>query len=149
MERRKSGGLIRRFRTAPLSRMITLLCLEDGKKFKMLKRHLMTNNGMTPDEYRALGLAGKLFRGRSRIFSDAGAISPGKAASVASLERSPAPERRRPRSLPLRDARRNLRTRAIRKAQQVDPLRMLASCQPSSPVTVGRSFDKAEQCRRH
>ena len=30
-----------------------VVCLEDGKKFKMLKRHLMTDHGMTPDEYRA------------------------------------------------------------------------------------------------
>ena len=29
-----------------------IVCLEDGKKQKMLKRHLMTNHGMTPDEYR-------------------------------------------------------------------------------------------------
>ena len=30
-----------------------LVCLEDGKKFKVLKRHLMADHGMTPDEYRA------------------------------------------------------------------------------------------------
>ena len=30
-----------------------LVCLEDGKKFKMLKRHLMTDHDMPPDEYRA------------------------------------------------------------------------------------------------
>ena len=29
-----------------------LVCLEDGKKMKMLKRHLMTEHGMTPDDYR-------------------------------------------------------------------------------------------------
>ena len=29
-----------------------IVCLEDGKKQKMLKRHLMTNHGMTPNEYR-------------------------------------------------------------------------------------------------
>jgi len=29
-----------------------IVCLEDGKKLKMLKRHLMTHYGMTPDEYR-------------------------------------------------------------------------------------------------
>ncbi|EKF40614.1 MucR family transcriptional regulator [Nitratireductor indicus] len=29
-----------------------LICLEDGKKFKSLKRHLMTHYGMTPDQYR-------------------------------------------------------------------------------------------------
>jgi predicted transcriptional regulator len=30
-----------------------VVCLEDGKKLKMLKRHLMTHYGMTPDDYRA------------------------------------------------------------------------------------------------
>ncbi|MBL0768574.1 MucR family transcriptional regulator [Sphingopyxis sp. XHP0097] len=30
-----------------------IVCLEDGKKLKMLRRHLMTHYGMTPDEYRA------------------------------------------------------------------------------------------------
>ena len=30
-----------------------LVCLEDGKKLKMLKRHLRTNHGMTPEAYRA------------------------------------------------------------------------------------------------
>jgi len=29
-----------------------VVCLEDGKKMKMLKRHLMTDHGMTPEEYR-------------------------------------------------------------------------------------------------
>jgi predicted transcriptional regulator len=30
-----------------------LICLEDGKRLKMLKRHLRTTYNMTPDEYRA------------------------------------------------------------------------------------------------
>ena len=29
-----------------------LVCLEDGKKMKMLKRHLMTAYNMTPEDYR-------------------------------------------------------------------------------------------------
>lgn len=29
-----------------------IVCLEDGKKMKMLKRHLMTDHGMTPEQYR-------------------------------------------------------------------------------------------------
>ena len=29
-----------------------IVCLEDGKRFKSLKRHLMTHYGLTPDEYR-------------------------------------------------------------------------------------------------
>ena len=30
-----------------------IVCLEDGKKFKSLKRHLRTDHDMTPQEYRA------------------------------------------------------------------------------------------------
>ena len=30
-----------------------IICLEDGKKLKMLKRHLMTHFQMTPEQYRA------------------------------------------------------------------------------------------------
>lgn len=29
-----------------------IVCLEDGKKLKMLKRHLKTRYGLTPEEYR-------------------------------------------------------------------------------------------------
>ena len=29
-----------------------VVCLEDGLKMKMLKRHLMTDHNMTPDQYR-------------------------------------------------------------------------------------------------
>ncbi|MQX35045.1 MucR family transcriptional regulator [Roseospira navarrensis] len=40
----------------PVRKSITpdyIVCLEDGKHLKMLKRHLRTNYNMTPDEYRA------------------------------------------------------------------------------------------------
>lgn len=40
----------------PVRKSITpdyIVCLEDGKKLKMLKRHLRANYGMTPEEYRA------------------------------------------------------------------------------------------------
>jgi len=40
----------------PIRKSITpeyLICLEDGKKLKMLKRHLRSTYGMTPDDYRA------------------------------------------------------------------------------------------------
>ena len=40
----------------PIKKSITpdyLICLENGKKFKSLKRHLSSQHGMTPDEYRA------------------------------------------------------------------------------------------------
>ena len=30
-----------------------ITCLEDGKRLKMLKRHLMTHYNLTPDQYRA------------------------------------------------------------------------------------------------
>ncbi|MER9791723.1 MucR family transcriptional regulator [Mesorhizobium sp. M0213] len=40
----------------PIKKSVTpdyIISLEDGKKFKSLKRHLSTHYGLTPDEYRA------------------------------------------------------------------------------------------------
>ena len=40
----------------PVKRSVTaeyIVCLEDGKKFKSLKRHLWTQYKMTPDQYRS------------------------------------------------------------------------------------------------
>lgn len=40
----------------PIKKSVTpdyLVCLEDGKKLKMLKRHLRTVYDLTPDEYRS------------------------------------------------------------------------------------------------
>ncbi len=39
----------------PIKKSVTpdyIICLEDGKKLKMLKRHLKTRYNMTPEEYR-------------------------------------------------------------------------------------------------
>jgi predicted transcriptional regulator len=39
----------------PVKKSVTpdyIICLEDGKKLKMLKRHLMTAYNMSPEEYR-------------------------------------------------------------------------------------------------
>jgi predicted transcriptional regulator len=39
----------------PIKKSITpdyIVCLEDGKKLKMLKRHLATSFGLTPEQYR-------------------------------------------------------------------------------------------------
>jgi len=40
----------------PIKKSVTpdyIICLEDGKQFKSLKRHLSTHHGLSPDEYRA------------------------------------------------------------------------------------------------
>lgn len=39
----------------PVKKSVTpdfIFCLEDGKKFKTMKRHLQIHYGLTPDEYR-------------------------------------------------------------------------------------------------
>ena len=39
----------------PIKKSITpdyIICLEDGKKFKMLRRHLLNVYGLTPEQYR-------------------------------------------------------------------------------------------------
>jgi len=55
------GGTVEHQRTVPkpaisVRKSVTpdyIVCLEDGKKLKMLKRHLRTSYNMTPEEYRA------------------------------------------------------------------------------------------------
>ena len=52
----RGAGLGRATPAVPIKKSVTddyIICLEDGKKLKMLKRHLMTAYNMTPEEYRA------------------------------------------------------------------------------------------------
>jgi predicted transcriptional regulator len=74
----------------PVKKSVTpehIICLEDGKKLKMLKRHLKTAYNMTPEEYRERwGLpsdypmvAPNYARQRSRLAKDIGLGTKGKA----------------------------------------------------------------------
>jgi predicted transcriptional regulator len=52
----EENGAVELTPAVPVRKSVTddyIVCLEDGKKLKMLKRHLMTAYGMTPEEYRA------------------------------------------------------------------------------------------------
>jgi predicted transcriptional regulator len=52
----EQAGFVELTPAVPIKRSVTddyIVCLEDGKKLKMLKRHLMTAYGMTPEQYRA------------------------------------------------------------------------------------------------
>ena len=55
-----------------------IVCLEDGKKLKTLKRHLNSTYGMTPDEYRA----------KWGLPSDYPMVAPNYAAQRSSLAKS-------------------------------------------------------------
>ncbi len=51
-----NGGNGHQTPAVPIRKSVTtgfIICLEDGKKLKMLKRHLRTAYNLTPDEYRA------------------------------------------------------------------------------------------------
>lgn len=51
----KAGAASRPQPAVPIKRSVTpdyIVCLEDGKKLKMLKRHLKTTYDMTPETYR-------------------------------------------------------------------------------------------------
>lgn len=74
----------------PIKKSVTpdyIVCLEDGKKLKMLKRHLKTAYDMTPEEYRERwGLpadypmvAPNYAKQRSRLAKDIGLGTTGKA----------------------------------------------------------------------
>jgi predicted transcriptional regulator len=52
----KTGGTATRAPAVPIKKSVTpdhIVCLEDGKKLKMLKRYLRSRYKMSPDEYRA------------------------------------------------------------------------------------------------
>lgn len=54
--RPEGGNGIEPIPAVPLKKSVTpdyIICLEDGKKFKSLRRHLRTKYNMTPEEYRA------------------------------------------------------------------------------------------------
>jgi predicted transcriptional regulator len=76
----------------PVKKSVTpdyIICLEDGKKLKMLKRHLKTAYDMTPEEYRERwGLpsdypmvAPNYAKQRSRLAKDIGLGTKGKPAA--------------------------------------------------------------------
>jgi len=80
-----------------------IVCLEDGKKLKMLKRHLQTSYGLTPDAYRARwGLpanypmvAPSYAERRSALAKSIGlGRKPGGSAAAPESEEGPAPARR-------------------------------------------------------
>jgi predicted transcriptional regulator len=65
----------------PIKKSVTpdyVISLEDGKRFKSLKRHLMTSYGMTPDEYRT----------KWNLPSDYPMVAPNYAASRSALAKS-------------------------------------------------------------
>ena len=54
--RTPEGGTATRPPAVPVKKSVTpdhIICLEDGKKLKMLKRYLRSRYKMSPDEYRA------------------------------------------------------------------------------------------------
>ncbi len=56
LESQHNGGADNQKPAVPIRRSITpdyIVCLEDGKKLKMLKRHLRTVYNMSPEDYRA------------------------------------------------------------------------------------------------
>jgi predicted transcriptional regulator len=76
----------------PVKKSITpdyIVCLEDGKKLKMLKRHLKTAYGMSPEDYRERwGLAAdypmvapNYARQRSRLAKEIGLGTSGRSTS--------------------------------------------------------------------
>lgn len=50
-----SSGVVAQEPAVPIKKSVMpdhIVCLEDGKKLKMLKRHLRTAYGLTPEQYR-------------------------------------------------------------------------------------------------
>lgn len=68
-----------------------IACLEDGKKFKSLKRHLATHHGVTPDQYRQ----------RWNLPRDYPMVAPAYAAARSSLAKSMGLGRKRVEQAPV------------------------------------------------
>jgi predicted transcriptional regulator len=90
----------------PVKRSVTpdgIVCLEDGRKFKSLKRHLRTKYNLSPEDYRAKWnlpkdypmVAPNYAAARSELAKAAGLGQGGRKAATAKLEK-PAPRARRP-----------------------------------------------------
>ena len=65
-----------------------IVCLEDGKKLKMLKRHLKTAYNMTPDAYRERWACRRIIRWLRRIARNSAAASREMASARALAEPS-------------------------------------------------------------
>jgi predicted transcriptional regulator len=77
----------------PIRKSVTaeyIVCLEDGKKLKMLKRHLSTAYAMTPDQYRA----------KWNLPADYPMVAPAYAEKRSDLARASGLGRRRPEPEP-------------------------------------------------
>ena len=93
-----------------------IVCLEDGKRYKSLKRHLSTAYGLTPDQYREKWdlpkdypmvapayasarstLARQMGLGRKTVGSDAPTLTEGGAEQDAAAVPAPEPAPERPR----------------------------------------------------
>ncbi|KQT53657.1 hypothetical protein ASG43_17615 [Aureimonas sp. Leaf454] len=79
-----------------------IICLNDGKKFKSLKRHIMTHYGLTPDDYRA----------QWKLPSDYPMVAPNYAAQRSALAKSMGLGRKTGESAPA------AKGRATRKAKE-------------------------------
>jgi predicted transcriptional regulator len=78
----------------PIRKSVTaeyIVCLEDGKKLKMLKRHLSATYSMTPDQYRA----------RWNLPADYPMVAPAYAEKRSDLARASGLGRRRPEPKPV------------------------------------------------
>ena len=78
----------------PVKKSVTpdyIVCLEDGKKLKMLKRHLRSTYNMTPDEYRAKwGLPADYPDGRAQLRRSSALNSPRRSGWAAIPAAAPA-----------------------------------------------------------
>jgi len=93
----------------PVKKSVTpdfIICLEDGKKLRMLKRHLMSTYGMTPDQYRVKWnlpkdypmVAPNYARTRSDLAKKIGLGKSARKPAAASAAKRPAARRRTARS---------------------------------------------------
>lgn len=93
----------------PIKKSVTdshIACLEDGKPFKSLKRHLHTHHGLTPEEYRL----------RWNLPRDYPMVAPSYAEARSALAKSMGLGRKRAEPTPAPAEQKKVRARPARKA---------------------------------
>ena len=90
----------------PIRKSVTpefIVCLEDGKRLKMLKRHLATRFNLTPDEYRKrwglpndYPMVARPMRRSARSWPRASGSAAGRSTRSLSLSRNPSRQPQKP-----------------------------------------------------
>jgi len=142
----------------PVKKSVTadyVVCLEDGKKFKSLKRHLAGVHGLTPDEYRGKwGLprnypmtAPKYSEARSTLAKSLGlgrkaSAIPDDTSENESSEQKVSEARKRPERKAARTARKNPKKKAKASRPRKNPEKKTTVSKPRKKLSRSKAMSR-------